>query len=373
MRLAIIGCGTIAQVMHLPYAIEVPEVDLRALVDPDGRRRRTLADRYNVPATFEAVGDLLAADDVEVDAVVVLTPPHTHVDAILPALEAGLDVLVEKPLAVSPDDADRLVEAAEAAEGTAMVAYMKRYDAAYERLQEHLAELDEPIDLITAYDVDPNHGRVLEEVYDLVGADLSAEFLAESTRARHAEAVAAVGGRDADAERDLDVDEFADDYDWHLEHVCHDVNALRGLFGDVDRIDHVDVYADGRYATAHLVYEGGRRCVLDSGLSDRKWFEEWLRIDAPDRTLELDFSNPFIRNTPTTLRVAKGREEIEETTYTPSYDEPFKRELERFVRCAEEDVPVRTTFAEARDDVVLIADLFRAYRGVPLRGMYDGG
>jgi predicted dehydrogenase len=359
MRFGIIGCGTIAQIMHIPYVAEVPDAELLALVDPARDRAEALGDRYNVPHTYETTEDLVANVGDDLDAVIVLTPPHTHVDAVAQTVEADIHTLVEKPLAVSPEDADRMVELAEVADVTTMVAYMKRYDPAYERAKEELATVDE-IDLVTAYDVDPDHFRIIEEVYDLVEGDLPESFIEESAAARRADATAAIGADD----------DLADDYDWHLEHICHDVNALRGLFGDVERIDHVDVYADGRYATAHLVYEGGRRCVLDSGLSERKWFEEFIRVDTPESAVTVDFTNPFIKNSPTELTVEEGIEELTETTYTPSNAEPFKRELEHFIDCVRGEAEVRTTFAEARDDVRLIADLFREYQDVDTIGGY---
>jgi predicted dehydrogenase len=234
-----------------------------------------------------------------------------------------------------------------------MVAYMKRYDPAYEQAKTYVDDL-EGIDLVTAYDVDPDHGRIVDEVYDLIGGDPPADVVEESVAKRRADIEQAIG---------TDDDLLVDAYDFQLDHLCHDINALRGLFGDVERIDHVDVFAGGRYATAHLVYEGDVRCVLETGDSDRKWFEEFIRVDGPDGMVSVDFSNPFIRNTPSELRVKTGVEELAETVHTPSYDESFKRELERFIDCVEGESEVRTTFDEARDDLRVIVDLFRTYRG----------
>lgn len=366
MRLAIVGCGTIAQVMHIPYAVELPDVEVTALVDPATDRLATLADRYAVTHRFESTDELLADRGSELDAAVVSTPPHAHAESVVPLLERGVDTLVEKPLAVSPAHADRMVAAAEKSDAVAMVAYMKRYDPAADRMRAEVDEMGE-IDQITAYDVDPNHERIIEEVYDVVGGEVSEEFVKRSNRQRRADALAAIGGS---GEAGTELTDLADDYDWHLEHVCHDVNALRSLFGRVERIDHVDVYADGRYATANLVYEGGTRCALDSGLSNRKWFEEWIRADAPDRSVTIEYSNPFVKNTPTEVRVKRGTEELTETTYTPSYDESFKRELRHFVLATRGEAEVRTPFAEAREDVRLIADLFRRYAGVESIGDY---
>jgi predicted dehydrogenase len=352
MQFGVIGCGLVAQVMHVPYLAELPETDLFALVDPAVDRAQTLADRYNVPHVYEDHERLLTAVGDELDAVIVLTPAHAHAEVAIATLEHGVDTLVEKPLAATLEDATAMVEAAEASDATAMVAYMKRYDPAYERASEEIDDLD-GIDLVTAYDVDPDHQRIIREVYDLVDGAPPQALVEESAAKRQSDIERAIG---------TDDELLVDGYDFQLDHLCHDVNALRGLFGEVDRIDHVDVFAEGRYATAHLTFAGDVRCVLETGDSNRKWFEEFIRVDGPDGAVTVDFSNPFIKNTPTELRVKQGVEELSETVYTPSYDESFKRELEHFVRCATGDAEVRTTFAEAREDLRVIVDLFRTYQ-----------
>jgi predicted dehydrogenase len=352
MKFAVTGCGLVAQVMHIPYLAELPDVELEAFVDPAEARAETLAARYNVPEVYAEHEGLFEQRGDDLDAVVVLTPSHTHADVVVDALAAGVDVLVEKPIAATLADADRMVEAERASDATAMVAYMKRYDPAYERAAEAIDGLDS-IDLVTAYDVDPDHERIVNEIYDLVGGQPPEDLIEDSVAKRRRDIERAIG---------TDDDRLVDAYDFQLEHVCHDVNALRGLFGEVERIDHVDVFAEGRYATAHLTYGGGVQCVLETGDSNRKWFEEFVRVDGPDGMVEVDFSNPFIRNTPTELRVRQGKEELSETVHTPSYDEPFKRELEHFLRCLEGDAEVRTPLSEAREDLQVIVDLFRTYR-----------
>jgi len=358
MRVGVVGCGTIAQVMHVPYLAELPAWDLAALADPVQSRARTLADCYNVPGLYSTVDELVADGDVE--AVVVCTPSHTHADVVETTLGAGLHTFVEKPLAASPADADRMVAAAAESDAQAMVGYMKRYDPAYERAREELRSLD-GIDLVTAYDTDPDHQRIIDEVYDLFEGDPPESLIEESRRERRTAIESAIG---------TDEDLLVEAYDFQIEHLCHDVNVLRGLFGAVEAIEDVDVFADGRYATARLTYEEGVPVVLQTGDSERKWFEEYVRVDAPDGMVRLSFSNPFIRNTPSELQVKRGLEELTETTYTPSSEEPFKRELEWFFDCIDGERVVRTTFSEASADVELIADLFRASQGVNTHGAY---
>lgn len=351
MRFGIVGCGLVAQVMHIPYLAELARAELYAFADPDPDKRGALADRYNVDREFENHETMIESVGGELDAVVVLTPSHTHADVVVDVLGSDIDTLVEKPIAASPADAHRMVDAEETSDATAMVGYMKRYDPAYERVAGAIDRLDS-IDLITAYDVDPDHRRIIDEVYDIVEGDTPPEQ--SSDGARQADIEAAIGTGD---------ELLVDAYDFQVEHVCHDINVLRGLFGAVKSIDHVDVFADGRYATAQLTYEGDIQCILETGDSDRKWFEEFVRIDSPDGMVKVDFSNPFIKNTPTELRRKQGIAELVESVETPSYAEPFKRELQHFIDCVAGNNEVRTTLSEARDDLQLIVDLFRTYQG----------
>ncbi|WP_328517213.1 Gfo/Idh/MocA family protein [Haladaptatus caseinilyticus] len=360
MQFAVIGCGTIAQVMHLPYLAELPEASIHALVDPAENRVEELGERYNVPHRYQTVDELLTSASDQIDAAIVLTPAHTHADVVVKTLNADIHTLVEKPLAVTLEDANRMIETANASDAVSMVAYMKRFDPAYEQAHEHLKAFDN-VDVVTSYDVDPDHGRIIREVYNIVDADLSNGFVEESATERRNQIARAI---------DTDDDELINAYDFQLDHVCHDINALRGLFGKVTNVSHVDVFSDGRYATAHLEYENDVRCVLETGDSDRKWFEQFIRVDGPEEMLKLDFSNPFIRNTPTDLRLKRGVKDLEDTAHTPSYDEPFKRELEHFLECVRSDNSVRTPFDEARDDLRVIIDLFKTYQQTELESTH---
>lgn len=357
-NVGLIGAGSIAQIMHLPYLAEIPSVDLHAVADPGWNVVETLGDRYNIDHRYQ--DNTLLIDELadELDAVVITTPMHTHADLAVAALEAGLHTFVEKPVAVTPADAERVVSAADESDAVCMVGYMKRYDPGFERFEEEVAAVD-TVDLVTSVVIPPDVGSVLAETYDLVRADLDEEFLEESGRERQAQLAEAIG---------TDDETLTHAYGYHLESICHDINALRGLFGSITQFDYVDVFNDWKYATAQVRYENGARCMLQSGATERKWYDERIRVDAPDRSLSISFSNAFIRNTPSDVRVKQGRDEVEETRHTPSYEEAFKRELEHFVACIQEGIEPRTPPAEATKDVELIADLFCEFAGTDLYG-----
>lgn len=349
MRFGVIGGGLIAQIMHLPSLAELPEAEIHALADPGQNVTAEIGDRYDIPNRYQDAEVLVEEVSDELDAVVICTPMHTHADAAVAALEEDIHTFVEKPIAMTVADADRMVEAASNSDATAMVGYMKRYEEGFQAAADRLAELD--VTIVNNFVFAPDVETLLDETYDIVYPDLSEEFITESNEARR-----------SDAEQILGIDDEAllAAFDFHLESICHDVNALRRLFGEIESIDHVALREDGDFLTAQFTFVGGELCVLESADTDRGWYDETIRADTPTATFEIEFSNPFIRNTPFEICLTEGKSPIDETRSTYSREEPFKRELAEFLRCIETDEQPTTTFEDARADLTFIANLFRA-------------
>ena len=128
VRVAVIGAGGAAQVVHLPILRRLPELEIAAVVDPHEEKARTIAERFGVDEFRESVEDL---EGMGVDAAVVCTPNDTHEDVVTACLDLGLHVLCERPLSTSAASAERMIEAGEAADRQLMVAMNQRfrYDA----------------------------------------------------------------------------------------------------------------------------------------------------------------------------------------------------------------------------------------------------
>jgi predicted dehydrogenase len=107
-RVALIGCGRIAQV-HAGYLRQVPQVELVGACDVRRESREAFSARWQLP-TYADSDELLAA--AEPHAVHVLTPPATHASVALQLLDAGVHVLVEKPMALTVAEADAMLAAA---------------------------------------------------------------------------------------------------------------------------------------------------------------------------------------------------------------------------------------------------------------------
>ncbi len=133
--IAVLGCGAWGA-NHVRVFEQLGA--LRVACDADQAR---LAELKAVHPDIETDSDpafVLARDDIT--AVVVATPPATHAELALAALEAGKDVLVEKPMALSIEDGERLLETTERAGRVLAVGHLMEYHPAVRRLQELIAE-----------------------------------------------------------------------------------------------------------------------------------------------------------------------------------------------------------------------------------------
>ncbi len=112
VRVGILGVGSVTQVVHLPMFSERPDVDVIAVSDPDTLKAESLAARFEVPHVMSDE-EILAHDEIQ--AAVICAPNHLHESLAVEALERGKHVLVEKPLGMSAEGVQRVLDAAAAA------------------------------------------------------------------------------------------------------------------------------------------------------------------------------------------------------------------------------------------------------------------
>ena len=122
IRWAVVGGGQISQQAFMPAIGRTESSEQVALVSGDEEKRDRLAGQYGLAAYgYEQYPELLASGTI--DAVYVATPVFRHREFAVPALEAGLHALVEKPFEVSVEAAQAIIDAAECGGATLMAAY----------------------------------------------------------------------------------------------------------------------------------------------------------------------------------------------------------------------------------------------------------
>lgn len=125
IRIGIVGGGRATTMLHLPALSSVPGANIVGIAESDQEARQRLAGRL---PQIPCVGDYrVLLDDRTIDAIAVCTPAQSHVAIALAALEAGKHVLVEKPLALSLEECDRLLEGAQGTTRRVMVGFNTRW------------------------------------------------------------------------------------------------------------------------------------------------------------------------------------------------------------------------------------------------------
>ena len=137
IRIAVIGCGKIAQEEHLPAFSSMPETAVVALCDVNARRLKVMGDLYGVKARYGDYRDMLRREDI--DAVSICTPNYLHARMSVDCCRAGKHVLVEKPVATSLPEVKRMKVAALDAGVVLMVEQSHRFMPANERARDILA------------------------------------------------------------------------------------------------------------------------------------------------------------------------------------------------------------------------------------------
>jgi predicted dehydrogenase len=125
VRVGIVGAGTIFEQHALALSDLTDRARLVALCEVDEARLAAAAARHSIPFVCRDHRRLVARPDV--DLVVVATPPRFHAEIAIDALRAGKHVVCEKPLALTLDAADRVIEVAREHPGRLSVAYQFRY------------------------------------------------------------------------------------------------------------------------------------------------------------------------------------------------------------------------------------------------------
>jgi predicted dehydrogenase len=363
LRVGVIGCGTVAQIMHLPYLRSLPDLyKIAAICDLSPSMLHHIGEQYGVPddrryTDFHAV---LASD---VDAVLVLTP-GSHAPQCIAAAQAGKHILVEKPLCFTLREADEIIAAVKQANVKLMVAYMKRYDPGYRYAQQVVKQMHD-IRYVQINTLHPSE----DQYHNISGVarfnDIPAGVLQPLVDEQERLITEAIGTVSESLRFNY--------YDSILGSMVHDINALRGLIGEPEKVLYTDVWPVGEKLpsiTTILSYPGNSRVVYTwTYLADlRDYFEE-IALMSPANRLRIQFPSPFLKHFPTPI-VFQGMENGAAFTkrVEASFDEAFREELRAFHACVVENRQPITDAADGRQDVAILQQVVAALKPQGLGG-----
>jgi len=363
LRVAIVGCGGIAQMMHLPTLAERPDLfAITALADVNRATLDAVARRYGAVAASTDYREVVGRPDV--DAVLLLAS-GSHRDAALAALAAGKHLFVEKPLGFGRPETERIAAAARDSRGRLMVGYHKRFDPAYLKAREEVRSMrDLRYVEVTVLHPDDAAYRTHHAVLPIPERPWSPApeesvhqgIFKEATQGSVAAEVAGIVGASAPAS-------------WRVAaflltvSLIHDVDAVRGILGEPEDVVSAHVWRDGFAQTSLTRFPGDVRASLSwISVPGVKHYEERLRFVSPEKRVTLTFPSPYLRHAATPLEIERmdGGELVVEQR-TVSYEEAFRDEMHYFRRCLVEGTAPSPSLEDALGDARWIEAIARAY------------
>jgi len=134
IRWGILGCGDVTEVKSGPALQNADRSSVVACMRRDAAKAEDYAERHNIERAYSDADELIHDDDV--DAVYIATPPDSHAELAIRALNVGKPVLVEKPIALTVEEADAMTEASRVNKTSLVVAYYRRALPRFEKLRE---------------------------------------------------------------------------------------------------------------------------------------------------------------------------------------------------------------------------------------------
>jgi predicted dehydrogenase len=178
LRVGLVGSGTFATSTLLPVLDNIEALTLHAVATTSGESARATGEKYDAAYVTTDYRELI--DDPDVDLLIVATRHDTHADIAREALEADLDVHIEKPLAITETELKRVVVAERESNARLMVGYNRRFSAAARDLSDRFGDASTPVmatyrvntdrlpDDHWVYEADEGGGRIVGEVCHFV-------------------------------------------------------------------------------------------------------------------------------------------------------------------------------------------------------------
>jgi predicted dehydrogenase len=349
VRFAYIGCGFVAQSIHIPNFRSLPNCDFVALAEVREELGQSVAARYNIPKVYRSHQEIAADPDIEAVGV---SGPYALQGAIAEdLLRAGKHVFMEKPMAVSLTRAQSLVQAQQESGKRLMVGYMKRYDTGNLLLKQHLDTWRASGDMGRIL-LARNHGFGGNWVY---GQDPNVTIEYSNAPVPPAP------------------DEYPDwlpaprrnSYMGYLQQWTHNINLLRFFLGDEGRARVASVQLDDDGMTGLVTLDlGGTRAVVESGYTRFHGWDEHTQIYFEGGWLRTQAPSLMQKEVPATVEIYRAGHDNTPPQECREFASPswaFREEAKHFLQGVATGEAFRSSADDTLHDVRLLEDIYRQF------------
>jgi predicted dehydrogenase len=341
LRIGVIGAGFIAQVAHLYALSRIPEACIVALAEPDHGLREAVSRRFGIPTAVSNYQEVLDRGDVE--ALVICVPRRAQSRLVAEALSKARAVLSEKPMAMTVEEATRMVSIARNSGSSWTIGYMKRYDVGVQRFYDLLTSLQAGGELGTIVDVQ------MRDFCGTYGVAAPAHVRREGSRQiRYPEAPVAP---------DFIPDSLHAKYEYTLNVASHDINLLRCFFGDNIKPNKFWVRTSG---VQQMTFEAsGFSINLVVAPVDVGHWDQRLDVTFERGRLSLVVPSPLARQESSTIFLERSGVTQVFTVPASEHIWSFEAQARSFVETARQNTEMVTSGAACLPDIAIIDSLWK--------------
>ena len=357
VRVGIIGCGEVSQVIHIPtlshlsalYRITyLCDVSDNALEHSRGK----IIGNSPVKTTREPA-ELCSSPDV--DVVLVVNSDEYHAEHAVLGLEYNKTVFVEKPMALNERDVDRIIQAEKKSQGTVMVGYMRRYAAGFTDALKEIGGLDKILYARVRDIIGPNSIFVSQSgTFPKRYTDFRIEDIKEKD-AKTAEMLEQGLTKDIGIPVNQDTSRM-----WRLLGGLgsHDLSVMREALGMPTSV----LGASLGFPFWNVLFQYPGFCVsYESGIDNVPRFDAHLEIYSMAKSIHVQYDTPYVKGLPVTMHIRENDNgAYRETTVRRTYEDPYTLEMKALYELVMKGTPVKTTAEEAAQDLRIFQMVMKA-------------
>ena len=364
VRVGVVGAGLVASSVHLPILTRRSDLfAVAAIADFNIAVANLLADRFGIVNRFPSPEEMFASSLI--DAVVILNS-GSHAEVVVNALNSGLDVFCEKPLAYSREEMKSIEVALSASGKKLMIGYMKTFDPAVTAAKKIIKSRPRTVDVVVLHP--SGESQLATTEISVTSAPAPKELIEKFKSSDRQIQVTALGEAAADS--------FGSFYtDVILGSVVHELSVLRALDLHITEVDFVDRWPSPGQSEAIIIHartaDGVRVTIRWFYLDQYPAYQEEIRWVNEEEGHHIIFPSPYILRIPTQLITTRRRGIDHEMVRTNSYTASFENELVAFhhlVMTGNQDADPIADGLEDLEIAQMIAKKIAEREGTPVKG-----
>lgn len=368
LRVGLVGCGNVAQMMHIPYLTEYEQFELIALADVYEPILEAVGNRYGIQRRYGDWQTMFTQEDIEA---VILTHAGSHRDAVIDALDAGKHVFVEKPLAWNLREVQEIALHVEKSDRIVQVGYHKRYDPGYRYARQQVQQMDDiGFARITVLHPPDEMGHSIHRIRRGDGLIKDGHTDVPLWEQQVTGMLEGLAGGDLAPLVDEALGNRKENTTLRLAYgiltisIIHQIYTLFGFLGKPERVLSTDIWREGLSIHSILAYSDNLRVSIDwHFLSHLKDYREQYAFYGNRKRVHFHLPSPYFRNFPSPVIIQGGEGELSwEKKVIVSYDEAFRNELLAFYANVQQGKEPETNVREAVQHAEIIQKMIDVAR-----------